>query len=193
MQHQCGQPIGNDVLALQSSRVMAGLGSWAGWGCLWRERMAVLLMESKTYASHCLPGIPFQLLQRQIYQSKYCSFSRPSQQCFLLALFHIVFRELFSWLSQNLWKESSVINFTLLFNVGNLCIVPAQCKPGSLTWQCCCCVQETQSAKKPIVLHLDKFNAQHQSFAKLGCTLGNLPSLVTNATSKLSWAGSASP
>lgn len=52
-------------------------------------------------------------------------------------------------------------------------------------------LQETQRAEKAIVLCLDELNARHQSFAKLGCTLGNLPSSVTDMTPKLPQAGSA--
>lgn len=65
------------------------------------------------------------------------------KQCFTLYL-----HELLLWLSQNLGKESSVINFTLLFNAGDSYIVPVQRKPGSFIWQCCCCAAGNPKSRK---------------------------------------------
>lgn len=105
------------------------------------------------------------------------------KQCFTLHLHELLF-----WLSRNLHKQSSVINFTLLFNAGNLCIVPVQHKPGNDDVGAV--VQDIQSAGKSIVSCWDEPNVEHWSFAKLGYTLGNLPSLVANMTSKALSVGS---
>lgn len=105
------------------------------------------------------------------------------KHCFTLHLYESLF-----WLSRNLHKQSSVINFTLLFN-GNLYTVPIQHKPGSDDVGTV--LKDIWSAGKPIVLLWDEPNVKHWFFAKLGYMLGNRPSSVTNTDSGILWVGSA--
>lgn len=155
------------------TRLLCG-GEW-----LHLQVFAVLVALLGSVFSCCWDKLPSQIIDAfQVQGSKV--------SCKHSCTLHL--HESLFWLSRNLRRQNSVINFTPLFN-GNLYIVPIQHKPGSDDVGTV--LKDVQSAGKSIVLLWDEPNVKGWSFAKLGYVLGNHPSSVTNPNSGVLWVGSA--